>query len=369
MFARIVMRIALLTAAVVVLASAQEVVPANDGVEATQAPSSEQLPRVAAAPQPAPPADVAHASPPAPAVPLLRKGLAKNESEMQATETKNLTRTSNSTNDTRSKDTNSKTNDTMAIEGASVPVSTFFWNVHWQCSVAARGATRSCKERMGRRFAELALGAGAQIVTSIELSNGMSEPVSLSSLGLAGWTQVNGPCARGYNGDSAALAFAPGWQVEQGDGGCLRYDWDTRAFAVAKVKPPVPVQGCPSLCVVGLHAPHQDITAGNDVVQRVCGEAAAGCTVAMGDWNVPAESVGQLWSRLVGGTPPTLARPNLRTCCFPERDHYGVYDHVATNIGGASTADEVIYDYQLLEENPVEEHRPVHVRLMLPSAR
>merc|ERR1712137_1314122 len=136
------------------------------------------------------------------------------------------------------------------------------WNVHWQCSVGARGSSSSCKEKVAGRFVQLVHEANAQIVTSIELSNGMSEPMSLVALGLAGWTQVNGPCARGSGGDSAALAFAPGWIVENSGGGCLRHDYDTRAFAVARVTPPSPVRGCSSLCVVALHAPHTAITSG-----------------------------------------------------------------------------------------------------------
>lgn len=55
--------------------------------------------------------------------------------------------------------------------------------------------------------------------------------------------KVNGPCARGYGGDSVALSFEPGWTVEASAGGCLRHDWDTRAYAVARVKPPSPVEG------------------------------------------------------------------------------------------------------------------------------
>jgi len=51
---------------------------------------------------------------------------------------------------------------------------------------------------------------------------------------------ANGSCAHpsGF-GDAAALVFAPGWQVLSSDGGCLRHDGDTRAFAVARVVPPL----------------------------------------------------------------------------------------------------------------------------------
>jgi len=252
---------------------------------------------------------------------------------------------------------------------AQLHVPAFFWNVHWQCSVAAQGSSGSCKQRVASRFVQLALEAKAQIVTSIELSNGMSEPVDLVAQGLAGWRQVNGPCARGGGGDSAALAFAPGWVVEAGGGGCLRHDYDTRAFAVARVTPPSPVQGCPSLCVVALHAPHTSITAGKGIVQSVCRGAEARCAIAMGDWNVPVSGVGRLWTELIGGSAPGLALPNERTCCFPESRHYGVFDHVATNIPGAGQAGHYVYPYQLLGENPVQQHKPVVASLALPVDR
>merc|ERR1719401_1646625 len=251
----------------------------------------------------------------------------------------------------------------LSAAAGGVSMSTFFWNVHWQCSVAARGSSGACRARAAQRFAELA--QGADVVASVELSNGMSDPIGL----IPGWTQVNGPCARGNGGDSVALAFAPGWQVESSGGGCLRHDWDTRAFAVAKVTPPAAVQGCPSLCVVAIHAPHSSITQGRDVVAGVCGAAAEGCAVAMGDWNAPAHKIGRLWSPLIGGAPPTLAYPNERTCCWPESQHYGVFDHVATNIGGSAAEGFVVHPYQITEERPWQQHRPVSARLLLPAAR
>lgn len=252
--------------------------------------------------------------------------------------------------------------------GGDLELSTFFWNVHWECSLAANGASRSCKSRIGSRFAELARQANAQIVASIELSDGPSNPASLAAFGLEGWTQVNGPCASGDGGDSAALAFAPGWIVEASGGGCLRWDWDTRAFAVARVRPPTPVQGCPSLCVVAIHAPHSSINRGKDVVASVCGSAVERCAVAMGDWNVPASGVAGLWASLIGGGGPGEARPDERTCCYPESSHYGVFDHLATNVPGARHDGQTVHPYQLLEENPVKQHRAVSARLVLPGA-
>mmetsp|Transcript_11878 Transcript_11878/g.38186 ORF Transcript_11878/g.38186 Transcript_11878/m.38186 type:complete len:323 (-) Transcript_11878:99-1067(-) len=75
---------------------------------------------------------------------------------------------------------------------SSLTVSTFMCNVHWQCSVAARGSSADCKRKVTKRFVELAQEAAASMVASIELSNGMSEPVHLPSHGLWGWTHVVG---------------------------------------------------------------------------------------------------------------------------------------------------------------------------------
>merc|ERR1719401_2539491 len=108
----------------------------------------------------------------------------------------------------------------LSAAAGGVSMSTFFWNVHWQCSVAARGSSGACKARASQRFIELA--GDVDIAAAVELSNGMSEPVTL----IPGRTQVNGPCARGNGGDSVALSFAAGWRVEKSGGGCLRGDWD-----------------------------------------------------------------------------------------------------------------------------------------------
>lgn len=253
--------------------------------------------------------------------------------------------------------------------GEPVPLRAFFWNVHWQCSLASQGSSTACKERAARRFVELARAGGAEVVASIELSHGMHEPVGLAAFGLDGWSQVNGPCARGEGGDAVALAFAPGWRLEASGGGCLRHDWDARAFAVALATPPAPVQGCPALCVVALHAPHTQITAGRDEVLRVCGDAAVHqCTVAMGDWNLPASDLWRMWVDLIDSVGPSFAEPDERTCCFPESSHYGVYDHVSTNIPGAVNGGHMVHPYQITEENPIQQHRPISLRLLLPAA-
>jgi len=214
---------------------------------------------------------------------------------------------------------------------------------------------------------QLTRAARADIVASVELSDGNSRPASLPNFGLDGWTQVDGPCRCGGGGDAAALAFAPGWRVEKSDGGCLRTDCDTRAFAVARVAPPRPIRGCRHLCVVAIHAPHSFINNGRSKVQQVCGDAVEHCAVAMGDWNVPARHVHRLWAQLIGGARPHSVGPNERTCCFPEAHHYGVFDHLATNIPGATRTGHQVHPYQLLAENPVKQHRAVAAHLSLPS--
>jgi len=257
----------------------------------------------------------------------------------------------------------------LAKAEAVVPVSAFFWNVHWECSMGARGASKTCKHEIGSRFRELAAAAGAEIVASVELEDSPHKPASFAQFGFHRWTQVDGPCRRGWNnGDAAALAFAPGWRVQKSSGGCLRKDYDIRAFAVALVVPPKPVKGCPRLCVVAIHAPHQAIDDGKDTVQDVCGAAVERCTIAMGDWNVPAEQVGRLWEQAIGGSTPQEAHPNERTCCYPESHHYGVFDHIATNIDGAIHANQTVHPYQLTHLNPVKQHKAVAARLLLPAA-
>jgi len=88
----------------------------------------------------------------------------------------------------------------------------------------------------------------------------------------------------------------------------------------------------------------------------------------MGDWNTPVDGVGRLWADLIGGSAPHLLFPNERTCCFPESQNYGIFDHIATNIPGASQAGYTVHPYQLQEEDPVEEHRPVSASLALPMS-
>merc|ERR1711972_737335 len=88
------------------------------------------------------------------------------------------------------------------------------------------------------------------------------------------------------------------------------------------------------------------------------GDAVEQCTIAMGDWNVPARHVDRLWSQLIGGKTPKTVFPDKRTCCWPESHHYGIFDHLASNIQGARHAGETVHPYQLLEENPVKQHKP-----------
>jgi len=234
--------------------------------------------------------------------------------------------------------------------GAAVPLNAFFWNVHWQCGRAA-GA---CQDSAHARLA--ALSQGADLVAAVELR------VQL----MPGWAQAQGSCVAGNNADFVALAVSPAWHVGATGGGCLRGDGDTRAFAVARVTPPEPVQECPSLCVIAIHAPHTAITQGRGIVDSVCGAAAQNCVVAIGDWNAPVGALGGLWGALVGGAPPAVAFPDERTCCWPATRF--AYDHLVTNVAGAGQAGYTVHDYQVTGSSPAEEHRPVLAHLALPAA-
>ena len=75
-------------------------------------------------------------------------------------------------------------------------------------------------------------------------------PVNLRSHLSSGWTQVDGSCpGSASGGDAMLLAVGPRFSVLGSDGGCLGghaggpYKADSRAFAVALVKPPSPVAG------------------------------------------------------------------------------------------------------------------------------
>jgi len=210
----------------------------------------------------------------------------------------------------------------------------------------------------------LSQASGAQISLSVELQVG-TKPVDLTSAGLTGSAQVNGVCTDAY-GDTAALVFASGWSVLGQGGGCLSTPSDSRAFAVAKVQPPVKVQGCDQLCVVGVHLPHSAIVQGKSTVASVCGDLVNACTIALGDWNRDVAVVASAWADLIGGNPPTFVQPNERTCCWPEDKYSGWFDHLATNVASAAFVDAHVYDYPITDLNPESEHKPVAVTLTLP---
>lgn len=77
--------------------------------------------------------------------------------------------------------------------------------------------------------------------------------------------------------------------------------------------------------------------------------------------------MGQHWKDIIGGEVPVYQEPNVQTCCWPETQHYGVFDHIAHNIRGASHAGYLVYDYQHLEENPTKQHRAITAHVLLPA--
>ena len=272
----------------------------------------------------------------------------------------------------------------LAVCASELPLRILSWNVHWQCG---SDHIPGCRAAATQRFVDLARTADASIVLSVELEQTSSTPVDLPSHGLGSkWAAVNGSCAPlppATTGDACALNFAPGYRVLASGGGCLGgdsgrgYSADARAFAVARVAPPGPVAGCPGgLCVIGLHSPHINITAGADTVARVCGGGRPECTVAMGDWNAPVAkrvfnpyTVSDRWAQLVG-TPPafSVAAPDVNSCCYPEVKYSGVDDHVVTDVPGAR-ATEALLPYQMKDfSSDTEEHMPLLVNLTLPVA-
>mmetsp|Transcript_117183 Transcript_117183/g.184329 ORF Transcript_117183/g.184329 Transcript_117183/m.184329 type:complete len:297 (+) Transcript_117183:45-935(+) len=277
-------------------------------------------------------------------------------------------------------------NAAVAVEHPTLGI--FSWNVHYQC-----GAFPSCRTRAVDRLKELTHQFGAEIVVSIEFEQNASTPLDLSQGGLTGWTPVLGPClgSAGHAGDTAALFFAPSITVVAGDGGCLNTPGESaRAFAVALVKLPFSVDGCPSVCVVGLHAPHKNITNGADVIARVCGYIAQTCAIAAGDWNAVINrsnwpvhqpppkrniTVSQLWKQIVPSSEPLLAQaPDEESCCYPNSKYFGLDDHVVSNIATAVVSSAVTFPYQMknggMHGNDTEEHKPVAVNLtFVPTPR
>lgn len=252
------------------------------------------------------------------------------------------------------------------------------WNVHWQCG---SDHIPGCREAATKRLLQLAHEHDANVIVAIEFEASVSQPINLHLHGMAsGWTQINGSCAGNVTnaGDAMSLAVGPGFGVLKSDGGCLGghaggvYRADSRAFAVALVKPPSTVAGCPNVCVIGLHSPHVDITQGVDKIARVCGESRHGCTVAIGDWNAPVSrepfcnyTVADRWTQLVGTTEALWAAPDELTCCYPNSKYTGWDDHVVTNIRGAHGTAHV-YPYQMSRfSNDTEEHMPIFVELVL----
>lgn len=235
-----------------------------------------------------------------------------------------------------------------AIAHGQVAVTTLHWNSHRPCATD----NADCVQRAQQRLAEMAAEVGASIVGAVEMKD--------SATAFEGWQSSGMQC------DHSAVHVAPGWTVERSGGFCMNGD-ESKGFAVASVTPPSAIQGCPSLCVMMAHVPHGDgvnIT-GHEEVQRVCGDAASSCMIAMGDWN--ANDIGTRWESLIGGAP-TLVEPHALTCCYP----IGLlrYDHTATNIPGATSVGQKVYGFQLSAYGSANEneHKATSVQLQLPAA-
>jgi len=286
--------------------------------------------------------------------------------------------------------------DALVPRAPVLEVTLFTWNVHWQCG---SDFIQGCRETAVSRFKALLNESTADIAVAIEIesSGNSSETLDFTTAGspLAQWNQVNGSCpgANGQPGDVVALLIQPHFKLHRSGGGCLggssggNYTADARAFAVALVQPHVPVRGCEAtgLCVIGLHAPHINITQGMPTVERVCAAAKAQCVVAAGDWNAPVEytpsqpwqagNVSQYLSQLLDTPAPgiSVAVPDVNSCCYPQSKYLGVDDHVVTNVPNSTAAAVHLYPYQmgpmfLPKVVNTEEHRPLAVKLELPAA-
>jgi hypothetical protein len=220
------------------------------------------------------------------------------------------------------------------------PVSVLSWNIHWQQgSDHIKGGREAAREAL----LKLAHSTNASITVAIELEANSTEPVELA---WPGWTQINGSCPSvlaGKTGDALLLAVdSEQFTILKSGGGCLGgssargYTADARAFAVALVRPPHPVAGCPEgLCLIALHSPHINITQGAPTVSSVCGEPRSRCTVAIGDFNAPVKkrpppishaTVEERLMQLLGNEtePLSAAAPDVNTCCYPETKYLGV---------------------------------------------
>ena len=276
---------------------------------------------------------------------------------------------------------------TSLASTTTTPLSVISWNTHWQCG---SDHIPGCRASATNVLVELAANFSADVVVSVEMETSATAPLDFATsarLGTA-WTQVNGSCAGGEVGSGDAMALllrsASFGRVKASGGGCLGgdaggvYKASARAFAVALVEPASPqrgVAGCPDgLCIIGLHAPHIDITKGADVVASVCGEARHACTIAAGDWNAPVTrqsfcnyTLADRWSQLVGTVSPiTAAGPDALSCCYPQLKYFGWDDHLATSIAGATVDKAEVLGYQM-KQGDTEEHMPIHVSVTLPG--
>lgn len=237
--------------------------------------------------------------------------------------------------------------------GQAGSITTFHWNIHYQCGQD----DRKCTADGLQKFGELVKEAGADIAVAIELRG--------ASSALHGWS------ASGEFRDAVSVMVKPGWKVEKKGGGQIVSGSGARGVAVMLVTPPHAVKGCPKLCVMGVHPGHSPIKGGQNIVHGVCGaDVAEKCSIATGDWNADA---GQLrggnfhsWSALIGGTPSLIA-PNEGTCCHPRSG--AKYDHAGTNIVGATQGRVKVWDFQMVDKYKMaEEHKPVSVQMNMPGA-
>jgi len=199
----------------------------------------------------------------------------------------------------------------------------------------------------------------------------------LNEGGLEGYTQVDGVCHHGPFADQISMVLDPTWFVNASTSGCLGAV-DSRAYVAARVSPPLSFGNCQTLCVVAVHMPHGPATSSaGEQLKEFCGQTEQpDCVVAFGDWN-GRYGLDPQWrsTRLFDDRNPTLSTPSLssgsagrydETCCYTTANV--AIDHLVTNIPNVERETQILpyRETQILDQNPVEAHHPMLVRLSVP---
>lgn len=233
------------------------------------------------------------------------------------------------------------------FEEMSGTLTTFHWNVHWQCGVMAWGGSQSCNSQALGTAEQLAKSKGADVIALIEVQN----------------AHIFGYAKGCESPDYVSLFFKEGWTIENVACGTMNAGMHqgSRGLSVALVTPPNTMGPCTQICFAAVHAPHYAIVTGIDYIRQGCGNVQSECMVAMGDWNAAGGEAYAQFKRLVG-YDADLVEPNVATCCDQASCTTCQFDHTITNIPGATLVTDFVWDYIHLAKVD-EEHKPVSVTL------